>query len=102
MFLSNFVLVVLCSDQRFFCFLVVGSDCLVFSCCGIMHLSSQSFICSKYFVLHMQDFVTKTMSSRLHIWSPKTLFCIIDCIVRRVEFEIGDGMRDRMSKLEIV
>jgi hypothetical protein len=50
----------------------------------------------------MQDFVTKTVSSRLPIWSPKTLFCIIDCIVRRVEFEIGDEMRDRMSKLEIV
>jgi hypothetical protein len=45
----------------------------------------------------------KTVSSRLSIWTPKILFCTVEYTIRRVKFEIGDVMGDRMSKLlEIV
>jgi hypothetical protein len=43
------------------------------------------------------------MSSRLSIWSPKTLFYIVGYTIHKVEFEIGDEMRYMMGKLlEIV
>jgi hypothetical protein len=39
------------------------------------------------------------MPNRLLIWSLKTLFCIVDCTVCKVEFEIRDVMRDMTGKL---
>jgi hypothetical protein len=33
------------------------------------------------------------VSSGLSIWSPKTQFYIVDCIIRRVKFKIKDKYR---------
>jgi hypothetical protein len=38
------------------------------------------------------------VSIRLIIWSPKTLFCTLDCIIRREKFVI-DGIKDMIGKL---
>jgi hypothetical protein len=45
--------------------------------------------------------IAMSISSKPYKWSCKTLFCIVECTVYRVDFEIGDMIGGIGKLLEI-